>query len=155
LGYYNHLVPCEHFQAQLPLARPTSVPFISHQLTIDVSNDSKQGNISQGSTLFRTPTKSSSTTAAELPLRAWASMPAYLGTLDNIPKILDTVVVSKLFNQMMTCIEYLHTSNFVHMDIKPSNIFYNEFGDYYLGDFGSACKIGGRITSTTEAFSPK
>lgn len=41
------------------------------------------------------------------------------------------------------------------MDVKPSNIFIDQDGNYYLGDFGSVTKIGRTIGSTTTPFYPR
>ena len=39
---------------------------------------------------------------------------------------------------MCSALEYCGKKNIVHRDIKPDNIFVNEFGDFKLGDFGIA-----------------
>lgn len=39
---------------------------------------------------------------------------------------------------MCSALEYCMKKNIVHRDIKPDNIFVNEFGDFKLGDFGIA-----------------
>ena len=40
------------------------------------------------------------------------------------------------------------------MDVKPSNIFIDLNGTFFLGDFGSVRKLGESIKSSTEAFVP-
>ena len=43
----------------------------------------------------------------------------------------------------------LKSKGIIHRDIKPQNIFVNDFGDYKLGDFGSARGIKGTSTIMT------
>ena len=47
------------------------------------------------------------------------------------------------------------TVGFVHMDVKPANIFIDYNGDWFLADFGSMRDKGDTITSTTPGLHPK
>nr|XP_018902325.1 PREDICTED: eukaryotic translation initiation factor 2-alpha kinase 1-like [Bemisia tabaci] len=47
-----------------------------------------------------------------------------------------------LFEQVISGVEYIHSKNIVHHDIKPSNIFISEnFQVAQVGDFGLACLL--------------
>lgn len=46
--------------------------------------------------------------------------------------------IIKLGIDLCTALDICSRKNIVHRDIKPDNIFVNEFGDYKLGDFGVA-----------------
>ncbi len=52
------------------------------------------------------------------------------------PLSVDDIV--RLGMDMCSALEYCVKKNIVHRDIKPDNIFVNEFGDFKLGDFGIA-----------------
>ena len=47
----------------------------------------------------------------------------------------------KIFQQVLSSLEYLHNNNISHRDIKPENILLNEFGDAKLSDFGLSTKF--------------
>ena len=43
-----------------------------------------------------------------------------------------------LCDQMIGRVEYMHTKNFIHRDVKPKNILLNTKGEVKLCDFGEA-----------------
>ena len=47
----------------------------------------------------------------------------------------------KIFQQVLSSLEYLHKNNISHRDIKPENILINEYGDAKLSDFGLSTKF--------------
>ncbi len=51
-------------------------------------------------------------------------------------RILSAQEIRKLGMDICTALILCHGKQIIHRDIKPENIFYNEDGDYKLGDFG-------------------
>jgi hypothetical protein len=155
----HYLVPSDMFQAESPEGSPSSKES-SVQPTTKAASILEPNIIPQGSTIFRTPAKlregaSTAHNSSHKVLRDWVSMPLYGGTLDDFPKPLENDVVSKMIRQLMIGLQFLHDNGLVHMDVKPSNIFVDQRGDFFLGDFGSVTKIDGKITSTTKTFFPE
>ena len=56
-------------------------------------------------------------------------------------KVLSEREVIELGCDICSALERCAQRNVIHRDIKPDNIFINEFGDYKLGDFGIARKL--------------
>ena len=56
-------------------------------------------------------------------------------------KVLSENEVIRLGCDICSALERCIQRNVIHRDIKPDNIFINEFGDYKLGDFGIARKL--------------
>ncbi len=53
----------------------------------------------------------------------------------------------KLGLDICSALELLERKNVIHRDIKPQNIFINEFGDFKLGDFGIARDIDSSLSA--------
>ena len=78
-------------------------------------------------------------------------MPRYLQSLAKSPELSEEHLVIQ-FSRLVEALDYVHRKDYVHMDVKADNIFMDSDGRFFLGDFGSACKKGDDITSTTAAF---
>jgi len=46
-----------------------------------------------------------------------------------------------IFSDMVRCVAHVHSRNFVHLDIKPSNFFITKDHRVKLGDFGLAIDL--------------
>lgn len=50
--------------------------------------------------------------------------------------------------QICEALAQCHAAGIIHRDVKPGNVFRSPFGDYKLGDFGIARKLGEAVRST-------
>jgi serine/threonine protein kinase len=78
-------------------------------------------------------------------------MPRYCLPLSQSARYLSHFLVRE-GRKLVSTIEYIHSKELVHMDIKSSNIFVDNRGQWHLGDFGSSCSFGEIITSSTIQF---
>jgi len=78
----------------------------------------------------------------------------YPTTLDGFARPMSAEAASKLVTQMLSALHFLHMSGLAHMDVKPSNILVDSFGEFWLGDFGSVRRIGTTSINTTPSFLP-
>lgn len=79
-------------------------------------------------------------------------MPPYVCCLSKAMKSFDASVLIAGGRRIQRALEYVHSKGYVHMDVKTDNIFIDWKGLWFLGDFGSAVKIGQTVKSTTETF---
>lgn len=76
-------------------------------------------------------------------------------------------IVRQIVKEVAEALSFLHSNGFVHLDVKPENIFFsrdlgkypeevykNVFGNVRLGDLGSAVRIGERIMQATPSYCP-
>lgn len=62
----------------------------------------------------------------------------------------------KIFEDLMTCLYFLHMRKIAHLDIKPENIlFYQQYNQYILRDFGACEKSEGVLDFLNDAKSSK
>ena len=54
--------------------------------------------------------------------------------------LISTEHTKRIFFQVCTAVNALHTNNVAHLDLKPENIFLNDINSVKLGDFGSSFK---------------
>jgi len=80
-------------------------------------------------------------------------MPTYVRTVADSARLWPASLVDGLA-RMIAALEHMHSLDLVHMDVKGSNIFIDQAGDWYLGDFGSTCVKGETVTTTTPSFYP-
>ena len=80
-------------------------------------------------------------------------MPTYVRTVADSARLWPASLIDGS-KRMIQAIEHMHSHGLVHMDIKGSNILLDQAGEWYLGDFGSTCRIGGSVISTTRSFYP-
>jgi len=74
-------------------------------------------------------------------------MPLHPTTLESFP-ILPGFAVRRFFNNILEAISFIHNHQFIHNDVKSSNILVSTNGDFILADFGSLSRPGERSTST-------
>jgi hypothetical protein len=65
-------------------------------------------------------------------------MPHYCCTLGNVPSPIDGNDAEATFTRIIAAIRFIHSHKWMHGDIKPSNIFVEQNGIKWLGDFGSS-----------------
>ena len=80
-------------------------------------------------------------------------MPYYIRSLASGPTFSQTVVARE-GSRMVEALMHIHSHGYVHMDVKGDNIFTDVDGNWFLGDFGSACPLGTNVRTTTEVFYP-
>ena len=97
------------------------------------------------------------TRSADLPVSVgtWKAlkMRHYISSLWNVPQLSEKLLKAG-FRRIRSALEALHDSGFVHMDIKPDNIFVDDNGIWDLGDFGSTRRIGENLWSWSVLFNP-
>ncbi|MCJ8329011.1 MAG: protein kinase [Lentisphaeria bacterium] len=58
----------------------------------------------------------------------------------------------KLFTQIADAVDYSHSLDITHGDINPSNIYIDNSGKGFLGDFAIACELKKTMTTMTGTF---
>jgi hypothetical protein len=75
-------------------------------------------------------------------------MPIYACTLSNVPKPISTECALTQGRRLREVIDYIHSREWIHGDIKPGNIFLSADGNAWLGDYGSAIKRDDTVNFT-------
>ena len=78
-------------------------------------------------------------------------------TLENY-KYRDIRVLLDIFIQVASALQYMHTQDFIHSDVKPSNILLKPGPFAKLIDFGLACRRGiqkSRVQGTIDFIAPE
>jgi len=81
-------------------------------------------------------------------------MPLTSGSLLKIGKLHSQVILQHS-ESIIAGLNWLHGRGYVHMDVKGSNIFVTENGNWFLADFGTCVRIGERVQGTTTWCYPK
>lgn len=70
--------------------------------------------------------------------------------LQKIPSNMCNAQCKHFANQMFTGIDFLHSNNLIHRDLKPQNILVNRDQSLRIADFGLSRNYGLHATFTTE-----
>ena len=68
-------------------------------------------------------------------------MPVYCYSVKQCSLPFSIDLVNKLFNEIAPAIQFLLDNEWIHGDVKSSNIFRYYNGDLWLGDYGSSFQI--------------
>jgi len=68
--------------------------------------------------------------------------------LERAPnKRLPLLQARRIFEQLLDCLEYLHSHNIIHRDVKPDNMLFTECGSLKLSDFSVAVQLDKACTA--------
>jgi hypothetical protein len=82
-------------------------------------------------------------------------MPKYERSLADVTElILDESELLSCATRLVAAVRAVHSTGYVHMDIKEANIFVGVDGSWWLGDFGSCVAVGTAVVSTTPGLHP-
>jgi hypothetical protein len=75
-------------------------------------------------------------------------MPICICSLASVPRPANTNMVHATAHTLVTALNFLHSRDRVHGDVKLSNILIRETGDQFLADLGSSVEIGAKLVTT-------
>lgn len=78
-------------------------------------------------------------------------MPWFITTLRSLPSH-SLSWFGREGRRLLDALQYIHENNYVHMDVKASNVFIDSDGHWFWGDFGSCKPLGAMVTSSTTQF---
>jgi len=81
--------------------------------------------------------------------KAGIVMPHYPRTAATFSPVNDDTLAD-LIRPIGDAVIFLHGKNIIHMDIKPANIFIDDQGKWFLGDYGSACDEDNTIDNSSD-----
>ncbi|GAA0160399.1 hypothetical protein LIER_43521 [Lithospermum erythrorhizon] len=61
---------------------------------------------------------------------------------DKLVEKLEETEILHFFKQLMKGLKHIHEAGVIHFDIKPDNLFIDEFNNLKIGDFGLAASTG-------------
>ena len=73
--------------------------------------------------------------------RLGGDLAQFINQVKNRQEKIPELIIKMWFGQLCKALKYIHAKNIIHRDVKPSNIFMDEFQNIKLGDFGSAKKL--------------
>lgn len=76
-------------------------------------------------------------------LKTGILMPAYAGTLSRFLPPMSTSIALDAVRRLAPTLHFLHSSGWLHGDVKPDNIFVDYLGDLWLGDYGTSVPLAG------------
>lgn len=79
-------------------------------------------------------------------------MPQFVATLVKPPKWIEPEGLVLGAKRIIRALNSIHQAGLVHMDVKGANIFVDQNGAWYLGDFGSCVPVDTPIISYTRMF---
>lgn len=86
-----------------------------------------------------------------------ADMLRYVTTVTSSPRLSHAGLVSG-GRQVIAALEYMHSKKVAHLDVKGDNVFLDQPGQWWLGDFGSARSFADdsthTVVTTTRVFYP-
>ncbi|CAF1504387.1 unnamed protein product, partial [Didymodactylos carnosus] len=71
----------------------------------------------------------------------------------NLPQLSEQIIYRNA-KRIKEALEYVHSQNIVHLDVKSANVMVDMDEKWYLADFGSAKNIGEPVGSYTHHFYP-
>lgn len=91
----------------------------------------------------------------ELTCRYALKMKIYVHTLATVPHTDQLAVYyCEQMKRIVGALEAIHHSGMVHCDVKPNNIFMDDEGLCYLGDYDSGKKVDSPVEKITDSFVP-
>lgn len=78
----------------------------------------------------------------------------YVQSLHSISLAFSYDFIIKIVSRIIPALDFIHSKNLVHCDIKPENLFIDSAGNVDLGDFGGMVEIGNNIIEYTPDYMP-